>query len=158
MANNKSSPTKTGKNPIKSTPIKPMQSQQKSIISKLPLPKTKPYVPAKKNSKGNAKTNNGIEVIDVDLDFDSPYSPGSSDFEDLFEPPMSTGKKLPAQSRTNNASKAVKKPTNNLFDSLFGGSPVYKPTAIKKSKNATKVPVKYDKKQKGIEVIHLIIL
>lgn len=168
---NKSSPTKavssTTKGPITSKPIKPMQ---KTIISKLPLPSTKPYVPSrqlkksgtvqpqKQNNRNNNNNENGIEVIDVDLDFDSPYSPGSSDFEDLFEPPMeiqSNNKGSRSNNTKNTKSPAKNSNANNqnAFDSLFGNSPVYKPSAInnKKSKSGTamKIPVKYDKKQKG---------
>lgn len=55
---------------------------------------------------------------------DSPYSPGSSDFGDLFEPPAPLGKK------------------RDNFDSLFD-----KPNRRKNKSNSAKVPVKFNKKK-----------
>ncbi|XP_063621933.1 PHD and RING finger domain-containing protein 1 [Cydia splendana] len=79
--------------PIKSNPIKPMQATK---ISMLPLPR----------HEGG----------------DSPYSPGSSDFGDLFSPP-------PAGKR-------------DAFDSLFGAKPIKR-----KDKSHAKVPVKFNRKK-----------
>ncbi|XP_063362832.1 PHD and RING finger domain-containing protein 1-like [Cydia amplana] len=78
--------------PIKSNPIKPMQATK---ISMLPLPRR---------------------------DGDSPYSPGSSDFGDLFSPP-------PAGRR-------------DAFDTLFGARPIKR-----KDKSHAKVPVKFNRKK-----------
>lgn len=136
----KMSPLKTSpsKPPIKSTPIKPMPS--KTMISKLPVPNMKPLTPIRKNiAPKNTNRNvgqNGNEVIDVDLDFESPYSPGSSDYEDLFEPPVETKK----------PTKTTKSPAKqNTFDNLFGStSPVFK---SKSKSKAGKMPVKMNKKQ-----------
>lgn len=121
--------------PIKSTPIKPMPS--KTIISKLPMPSIKP-LPARGAKGNNGK--NGNDIIELDMDMDSPYSPGSSDFGDLFEPPADNGK------QSNNYSQ--NKPNSKfsmVFDSLFGGK------SGKPNKNSalSKVPVRQTKKTKG---------
>ncbi|GLV43661.1 uncharacterized protein CBL_07012 [Carabus blaptoides fortunei] len=145
----KSSPSKP---PIKSTPIKPMPS--KIMISKLPVPNVKPVTPIRKSSQAKTANRtvgqNGNEVIDVDLDFESPYSPGSSDYEDLFEPPVESTKNN-SSSRTQQQPKntTTKSPAKqNTFDNLFGSSPVFRAQNNKsKSKsNAAKVPVKMNKK------------
>ncbi|XP_030767637.1 PHD and RING finger domain-containing protein 1 isoform X2 [Sitophilus oryzae] len=99
----KISPTKAA---VKSTPIKPMQL--KSI----------------NKSKKNTRNQNGTNLEDVNLDFDSPYSPGSSDYDDLFEPPSD-----PPIAAVK--AKSISKPKSNssqkhqsTFDTLFG-SPNY---------------------------------
>lgn len=146
----KSSPSKP---PIKSTPIKPMPS--KTMISKLPVPNVKPVTPIRKGGQVKAANRsvgqNGNEVIDVDLDFESPYSPGSSDYEDLFEPPVESTKnnsssRTQQQQPKNTTTKSPAK--QNTFDNLFGSSPVFRGQNNKsKSKsNAAKVPVKMNKK------------
>lgn len=118
--------------PIKSTPIKPMPS--KTIISKLPLPNVKPLGPRRNVNKSNGKSNN--DIIDLDFDMDSPYSPGSSDFGDLFEPPSDKG---------NAYSKALSK--GDTFDSLFPGKGGNANKARNNKASATKVPVKQIKKK-----------
>lgn len=124
----KSSPAKMSpaKPPIKSTPIKPMTS--KTMISKLPIPNVKPITPIRKTVKPN-RNQNGNDVIDVDLDFESPYSPGSSDYEDLFEPPVDTSSNRQNRSAQKNTKSPVK--NANTFDNLFGTSPVYRPPKTK---------------------------
>ncbi|KAF7278248.1 hypothetical protein GWI33_008604 [Rhynchophorus ferrugineus] len=127
----KSSPVKIPptKAAVKSTPIKPMQSKVNN-----------------KATKKNNRPQNGGSLEDVNLDFDSPYSPGSSDYEDLFEPPtepaMNTGKTSKSnKSKTNNSQK------QSNFDALFGGSPTFnkKKKGNKKSGSKTKhVGVKVD--------------
>nr|XP_023012736.1 serine/arginine repetitive matrix protein 2 isoform X1 [Leptinotarsa decemlineata] len=91
----KISPTKAA---IKSTPIKPMLSKTKFTTRK-------------------KIQNISDEVI---LDIDSPYSPGSSDYEDLFEPPS----EIVTKPVIKNKSKTPQK-HQSTFDSLLG-SPVYK--------------------------------
>lgn len=123
----KSSPVKVSpsKPPIKSTPIKPMPA--KNIMSKNNSNKS--------NRKSVNRNQNGNDVIDV-LDFDSPYSPGSSDYEDLFEPPVETSSKSnkPVQSAKNTKSPVKMQST---FDNLFGSSPTYN-TNKKKTKAGKK--------------------
>lgn len=93
--------------PIKSNPVKPMQATK---ISRLPLPTPRRPPPA----------------LGSDAEADSPYSPGSSDFGDLFDPPGGAGK------------AAGKRDT---FDALFDKPP-------RKSKSsAAKVPVKLNRKK-----------
>ncbi|KAG7298923.1 hypothetical protein JYU34_017381 [Plutella xylostella] len=112
----KSQPPKlflTKPSPIKSTPIKPLQSTK---ISKLPLPTVKPV----QGRKARAD-------LDVELGGDSPYSPGSSDFGDLFEPPRGKA---------------------DVFDSLFGAA-----KKKKSSKGASKPTKKKSKKtQVGVKI------
>lgn len=113
----KSSPVKV---PIKSTPIKPMPT--KNVITK-----------AQKQATRKITRNDSNDVIN--LDFDSPYSPGSSDYEDLFEPPPESGIK-PVTSKTvpQKNTKSPIKP-QNAFDSLFGSSPLYGSNKSKTTKN-----------------------
>ncbi|XP_044258183.1 PHD and RING finger domain-containing protein 1 isoform X2 [Tribolium madens] len=103
----KSSPVKISptKPAIKATPIKPM--------------------PSKAARKSSSRNQNGSDIADTNLGFDSPYSPGSSDYEDLFEPPVETAPKITSKASTN---KNVKSPSKvqNAFDALFGSSPFNK--------------------------------
>lgn len=142
----KSQPPKlfsTKPSPIKSTPIKPMVSS-KTLISKLPMPTIKPIPRNQKiNKTPNKSGQNGNETMSVNMDIDSPYSPGSSDFGDLFEPPSDNGK--------HNASAPAsfsQKSTNKFetFDALFSIKPSSKNT---KSSATTKVSVRQIKKSKG---------
>lgn len=112
----KSSPVKA---PIKSTPIKPMPT--KNVLNK-----AKQQTPIRKTASN--------EVIN--LDFDSPYSPGSSDYEDLFEPPPDVGVVKPTTAKAG-PQKTTKSPVKaqSAFDSLFGSSPVYNINKNKASKN-----------------------
>lgn len=108
----KISPTKA---PVKSTPIKPMQSKTVK----------------KKQQNGN----NADDT--VNLDFDSPYSPGSSDYEDLFEPPP-TEPTVKAKSAGTKAKGAGKK--SSAFDTLFGSPTYNKKGGAKKTTNKRSVP------------------
>ncbi|KAG5880872.1 hypothetical protein JTB14_038083 [Gonioctena quinquepunctata] len=92
----KISPTKAA---IKTTPIKPMLSKTKFTTRK------------------KIQNNSSDDII---LDLDSPYSPGSSDYEDLFEPPSEIVTKPVIKSKTKTPQKH-----QSTFDTLFG-SPVYK--------------------------------
>ncbi|KAF5290719.1 hypothetical protein FQA39_LY14638 [Lamprigera yunnana] len=91
------------------------------------------------NTKGVWKTKNkSNENNDINIDFDSPYSPGSSDYEDLFEPPPEINNSKTITKGTQNA-KNSKSPAKaqNTFDTLFGSSPIFgrnKPKPILKSK------------------------
>lgn len=141
----KSQPPKlfsTKPSPIKSTPIKPMPSI-KTLISKLPMPTIKPLATRSQKSKASNKSGqNGSDVINLDMEMDSPYSPGSSDFGDLFEPPSDNGKHLSTTPVF--PQKAGSKFDN--FENLFG----VKPTSKNSKSNTTKVAVKQIKKSKGI--------
>lgn len=120
----KSSPVKVSptKLPIKSTPIKPMPV--KNLM-------TKSNKPSRKSSN-----HTGNENYDALLDFDSPYSPGSSDYEDLFEPPTE-GTAAAKQATTTKAQPAQKPQKDpNAFDVLFGASPVN--NLFKNTKNKSK--------------------
>ncbi|XP_077291234.1 uncharacterized protein LOC143914771 [Arctopsyche grandis] len=142
----KSQPPKlflTKPSPIKSTPIKPMPST-KTLISKLPLPTIKPLPTRSQKTNKNKSGQNGSDIINLDMDIDSPYSPGSSDFGDLFEPPSDNGKHI--SSTPVFPQKAGSKFDN--FDNLFGS---IKSTSknSKGSGNTTKVAVRQIKKSKG---------
>lgn len=96
----------------------PLKYTSGSIISKLPLPKiTKP------------QRHNGND----DMDIESPYSPGSSDYEDWFEPPQNSppGGSHPTKHSSRQPSKTAGATTStnklDIFDDLFGStSPVGK--------------------------------
>lgn len=107
-----------------------------------------PYVPLNinNNSKSlNRSQQNGDPSDDMDIDPSSPYSPGSSEGDDLFEPPVAT----PPRN-----SKPLTKPKNSKFDSLFGSSPANKP---KHGRHAAKTSKKGGKlKNKGMENIFFI--
>lgn len=105
----KISPTKAA---IKSTPIKPMPT---------------------KNNKSSSKKraiNNSSSLDEIVLDFDSPYSPGSSDYEDLFEPPS----EIVTKPMIKNKMKSPSKHHASTFDNLFN-SPSYKPSVKPKEKS-----------------------
>lgn len=116
----------------------PMKYSSGSIISKLPLPKiSKPQ-----RHNGN----------DDNMDIESPYSPGSSDYEDWFEPPQNspptnTHSSSKHSSRQPTKSSAATTSTNKLeiFDDLFGST-----SPINKSKAAAKRrPSKHSSSIKG---------
>lgn len=141
----KSQPPKlfsTKPSPIKSTPIKPMVSS-KTLISKLPMPTIKPIPRNQKiNKTPNKSGQNGNETMSVNMDIDSPYSPGSSDFGDLFEPPSDNGK----HNVTATASFPQKSGSKfESFDSLFS----IKPSSKNTKSSTTKVSVRQIKKSKG---------
>lgn len=92
-----------------------------SIISKLPLPRT---TSNKSHASGGGAGMNDMEI-------DSPYSPGSNDFDDLFEPPSSTTDNYKPSVHNKNVTSTTRGgiPANkiDLFDNLFGStSPVHK--------------------------------
>jgi PHD and RING finger domain-containing protein 1 len=122
----KSSPVKISptKPAIKSTPIKPM--------------------PSKGARKSNSRNQNGSDTVEANLSFDSPYSPGSSDYEDLFEPPVETAPKA-ASKPPNKVAKSPAK-IQNAFDALFGTSPFNKI----KAKQDNKPPSKFNKKPQTV--------
>ncbi|XP_044760744.1 uncharacterized protein LOC123318198 [Coccinella septempunctata] len=93
------------------------------------------------SNKSNKTSQNGQNESSeaISLDFDSPYSPGSSDYEDLFEPPpeVVTKKTLNKSAPVAPAKDATK--PKNAFDSLFD-------TPVNKLK---KIHVSLDKSTKG---------
>lgn len=117
-----------------------------SIISKLPLPRkasgglaqqsgmATTAVSANDNAtaaSGAGGSNDNAIIMDID----SPYSPGSSDFDDLFEPPSSTtdtykpvtGHKQANVTSTSNRGTGLTAGKLDLFDNLFGStSPTHK--------------------------------
>lgn len=138
----KSSPVKVAPSkPIKSTPIKPMPT--KNIMTKQSNQK-----PGRKSTNRGQNSGDSSEIIN--LDFDSPYSPGSSDYEDLFEPPAETNNKSVVKPQ----SKPTKSPAKvqNAFDSLFGSSPIYnnkKPKMDNKSNKMGKKMPPFNSSSKG---------
>lgn len=103
------SPAKSSSTP-KQSPMKPKFSGA-SLISKLPLPKPSKPVAVNRHNGGND------ENMDIDV---SPYSPDSSDYDDLFEPPNISP---PSHQKKGKAGKAVGGKTE-VFEDLFGsGSP-----------------------------------
>ncbi|XP_054270234.1 PHD and RING finger domain-containing protein 1-like isoform X2 [Macrosteles quadrilineatus] len=95
-----------------------------------------PPAPGLNNSRmSNRSQQNGDTFEDMDIDPSSPYSPGSSEGDDLFEPPVISPPRSSSKPMTNKS-----KPTpGNKFDSLFGSSPAknrhlrYAPKPAKKS-------------------------
>ncbi|XP_028155148.2 PHD and RING finger domain-containing protein 1 [Diabrotica virgifera virgifera] len=103
-----------------------------------PTVKTNPIKPIQKTTKSTRKRTTNGSLDDIVLDFDSPYSPGSSDYEDLFEPPSEIVTKPMIKGKTKSHASA--------FDALFG-SPSYskKKKYTKKANPKTKtVGVKLD--------------
>ncbi|CAD6992122.1 unnamed protein product [Ceratitis capitata] len=109
--------------PVISSPTPMVKGSQ---ISKLPLPKVGSSVGS--SSAGMPSSNSNMRNGGLDepvnlTEMESPYSPGSADYEDLFEPPPdSSGAAGPRRSkRTNNNNNAKL----DVFDNLFGStSPV----------------------------------
>lgn len=97
-------------NQIKSSPVK--ISPTKFTIKSNPI---KP-IPNKNNKVLRKRNQNEDNII---LDFDSPYSPGSSDYEDLFEPPSDIVTKPVIKGKP----KQSQKHNLTAFDALFGCSP-----------------------------------
>lgn len=98
-------------NPIKSYST---AANSSSLISKLPLPP---------GAAGGQKFSDFINPTD------SPYSPGASDFDDLFEPGGELDSPPPAPTKqsykpTKIPTKGAKKGGGGTFDNLFGSSPV----------------------------------
>lgn len=83
-----------------------------------------------RSSQKNAAADNSENTIIMDLD--SPYSPGSNDYEDLFEPPPETTK-VSNNTSKNQSSKSAGK-SGNAFDSLFSASPIVRKSKPGKNK------------------------
>lgn len=134
LPNVKLSPVKISpvKNVVKSTPVKPMPNKSKS-----------------KNGQQNGG-NESSEVIS--LDFDSPYSPGSSDYEDLFEPPpeVVTKKTLNKSAPANVKEPVTSGKPKNTFDTLFD-TPMNKLKKVSVSMDKSK-----SKKSKGEKNFRLV--
>ncbi|GAB0088570.1 hypothetical protein DMENIID0001_030270 [Sergentomyia squamirostris] len=104
-------------NSIKPSPMKASSSsftKTSSNIMKLPLPKL--------TSGSQPGRHNGDQDV---IEMDSPYSPASSDFDNLFDPPAEQSQK---QSRNSSAQKvsptkgANKAGPGDVFDNLFGSA------------------------------------
>lgn len=97
------------------------KTQHIPSISSPPLSKASSHKPPKltnilSNLPGIGNRHNGGGMEDNINDIESPYSPGSADYEDLFEPPPDTNgaKRRRADKRPNK--------TGEVFESLFGSS------------------------------------
>ncbi|CAG9863845.1 unnamed protein product [Phyllotreta striolata] len=110
----------------------PSQAQIKPKISPTKMASSKQAKATRKRAQ------NGTNE-DVMLDFDSPYSPGSSDYEDLFEPPSEIVTKPVIKGK----SKQQPKHASSAFDALFG-SPGNKPKKAngKQQKKGVATPTK----------------
>lgn len=96
----------------KQSPMKPKFSSA-SLITKLPLPKPSKPLATSRHNGGND------ENMDIDP---SPYSPDSSDYDDLFEPPIASPP--PTHQKKNRGGKASGGKAE-VFEDLFGStSPV----------------------------------
>lgn len=109
-SNNVGYSTSSSANPIKSYST---AANSSSLISKLPLPP---------GAAGGQKFSDFINPTD------SPYSPGASDFDDLFEPGGELDSPPPAPTKqsykpTKIPTKGAKKAGGGNFDNLFGSSP-----------------------------------
>ncbi|XP_037946542.1 serine/arginine repetitive matrix protein 1-like [Teleopsis dalmanni] len=138
--------------PSISSPTPPVNKT--SQVLKLPLPKVGGSVgsssgvglPAINNNVRNGTADDIFNINDTE----SPYSPGSADYEDLFEPPPDTNSKR----RTKRAGKG------DVFDNLFGSSspvnalrlPTYTPSR-KQKQNAYGVANK-NKSKGGFEEVN----
>lgn len=116
---------------MSATKQSPMKFTTGSIISKLPLPKiTKPQ-----RHNGN----------DDNMDIESPYSPGSSDYEDWFEPPQNSPPTGASHSKHRQANKSSGATTSgagkgeNIFDDLFGSSSPPKKSKRRPSKHSSSI-------------------
>lgn len=106
----------------------PKQLFSSTIVKQVPilgalslLSNAPPYNPALNlnNKAGTGRSQqNGDSFDDMDIDPSSPYSPGSSEGDDLFEPPIAT----PPRTSSKLIAKAKPAPTNK-FDALFGSPP-----------------------------------
>ncbi|KAB0789991.1 hypothetical protein PPYR_15737 [Photinus pyralis] len=114
--------------------VSPTKQSAKMTVKLLPTKSATKQASTKGGWKSKSKSN---ENNDANLDFESPYSPGSSDYEDLFEPPPEmTNMKSTKTAQSKNTKSPAK--NQNTFDTLFGSSPVY----TNKNKNKTKAKVK----------------
>lgn len=101
---------------------------------------------SKPTNKTNALGQNGndTEMVNDVIDMSSPYSPGSSISDGMFDPPSPYNTPPPEKSK----SKSNKDPKKDAFDILFGASPV-------NARNAPKVKVKKDKRKKSVYPVTL---
>ncbi|XP_046668844.1 uncharacterized protein LOC124359827 isoform X1 [Homalodisca vitripennis] len=153
VKNTNQTPKQTSQ-PLKTTPNKHLtpksnakhQLFSSSLLKQVPILGTLPLLPGPpvytpsltlNNSKMSGRVQqNGDPSDDMDIDPSSPYSPGSSEGDDLFEPPVAT----PPRSSSKPASK-TKPSSGNKFDSLFGSSPA-KPRHGRHTSKTTKKGVK----------------
>ena len=112
----------------------------------LPLPKVVPL-------RQNGEPVQPVDIVDMDLD-SSPYSPASSEGDDLFDPPpnySSRAKTSAAPTRAQKTSAATK----DKFDNLFGSSPAVGNKYSPWSKNAPKVSSKNAAKMNKLVSKHI---
>ncbi|EEZ99116.2 PHD and RING finger domain-containing protein 1 isoform X2 [Tribolium castaneum] len=127
-----------------STPVNSLAPPRINILSttllapvSIPQRNVLPNANATSKPARKSSNRNGSDVADTNLGFDSPYSPGSSDYEDLFEPPVETAPKTVTKTTKN-----VKSPSKvqNAFDALFGTSPFNKVKKQDSKKFSKKAP------------------
>nr|CAD7403644.1 unnamed protein product [Timema cristinae] len=118
----------------------PVVSQRSANISKSTLEKkssqSRPTVQNGDQTQHSSKPPQETSTDVVDMDLESPYSPASSEGDDLFEPPPELSKSAPATYRSQGSKnklslplptalhKSPSKPTQDKFDSIFGVSPL----------------------------------
>nr|CAD7260129.1 unnamed protein product [Timema shepardi] len=112
----------------------PVVSQRSANISK--SSQSRPTVQNGDQTQHSSKPPQETSTDVVDMDLESPYSPASSEGDDLFEPPPELSKSAPATYRSQGsknklslplpaaARKSPSKPTQDKFDSIFGVSPL----------------------------------
>lgn len=128
------------------TPILPAKPSPTKASVKM-MPKRIPSTNAPKLPKPapKMKNNRSTDSNDSNMDLDSPYSPGPSDFEDLFEPPTEHKNKPkpapppPVQQQSQPPTKASTKQT---FDNLFGSPGNKSKSKMDKSKKPTHAKIK----------------
>ncbi|XP_018328238.1 PHD and RING finger domain-containing protein 1 isoform X2 [Agrilus planipennis] len=149
---------------ILSSAILPSSNVSSSSVmsQRIVIPTTNRSSPVNKVSPSKMSTKGGLTTAQppawkdsnkkdgTNLDFDSPYSPGSSDYEDLFEPPPESGTKsiktsksvtaTTAVATTSSSNKTVTSKSQSAFDQLFGSSP--QPPLYKVKSKGNKVPSK----------------
>ncbi|CAG2054518.1 unnamed protein product, partial [Timema podura] len=118
----------------------PVVSQRSANLSKSTLEKkssqSRPTVQNGDQTQHSSKPPQETTTDVVDMDLESPYSPASSEGDDLFEPPPELSKSAPAAYRSQGSKnklslplpttlrKSPSKPTQDKFDSIFGVSPL----------------------------------
>lgn len=119
----------------KQSPMKPKFTSA-SLISKLPLPKPPPVGQVNRHNGGN----------DENMEIDgSPYSPDSSDYDDLFEPPNISPPSIHQKKNKAGKSGGAGGGKNDLFEDLFGStSPIQNklPSSRAKKQRSKKSSIK----------------
>ncbi|XP_049805167.1 serine/arginine repetitive matrix protein 2-like [Schistocerca nitens] len=141
-------------------PSSPVVSQQRTVgiktvpekVTAISYVKSVPQRPTGQQNGDQKEQMQDTSTEVVDMDLDSPYSPGSSEGDDLFEPPSETVKPTAAYPPMN--TRASQTPQKNLrqslpatgntpnkppdkFDALFGMSPARNKGSTKMGKIKT---------------------